>query len=190
MEEAEYCHRLALMNRGRLVALGTPAELRAGMALPIFEVWTDDAVAGLEAVTGARGVRDAALFGRALHVVAEPEDRDGEAARRALAAAGHPIHRLGAGAALARGRVRLARARHRWSARGMSVPRVIDPVRLRAIARKEWLQLRREPRSMALAFALPLFLLVFFGYTITWDIDDVPLSVLDRDRSRASRELV
>ena len=94
MEEAEYCHRLALMNRGRLVALGTPAELRAGMALPIFEVWTDDAVAGLEAVTGARGVRDAALFGRALHVVAEPEDRDGEAARRALAAAGHPIHRL------------------------------------------------------------------------------------------------
>ena len=72
----------------------------------------------------------------------------------------------------------------------MSVPRVIDPVRLRAIARKEWLQLRRDPRSMALAFALPLFLLVFFGYAITWDIDDVPLSVLDRDRSRASRELV
>jgi ABC-2 type transport system ATP-binding protein len=29
MEEAEYCHRLALMHRGRVVALGAPAELRA-----------------------------------------------------------------------------------------------------------------------------------------------------------------
>lgn len=31
MEEAEYCDRLALMNRGRLIALDTPARLRAGM---------------------------------------------------------------------------------------------------------------------------------------------------------------
>ena len=32
MEEAEYCHRLALMNRGRLIALDSPAGLRAGLA--------------------------------------------------------------------------------------------------------------------------------------------------------------
>ena len=34
MEEAEYCNRLLLMNRGRLVAEGTPAELRAALGTP------------------------------------------------------------------------------------------------------------------------------------------------------------
>lgn len=37
MEEAEYCHRLALMYRGRLVALGTPAELKEQSGLPSME---------------------------------------------------------------------------------------------------------------------------------------------------------
>lgn len=62
--------------------------------------------------------------------------------------------------------------------------------RLLAMARKEWIQLRRDPRSLAMAFALPLLLLIFFGYAITWDVDDLPLAVLDQDGSRASRELV
>ena len=66
----------------------------------------------------------------------------------------------------------------------------MDPVRLLAIARKEWIQLRRDPRSMLLAFGLPLFLLVFFGYAITWDIDDLRLAVLDHDRTSTSRALV
>ncbi len=66
----------------------------------------------------------------------------------------------------------------------------MDPVRLYAVARKEWIQLRRDRRSMVLAFVLPLFLLLFFGYAISWDIEDMPLAVLDQDRTRASRELV
>ena len=66
----------------------------------------------------------------------------------------------------------------------------VDPVRLAAVARKEWIQLRRDPRSMLLAFGLPLFLLVFFGYAITWDIDDLRLAVLDHDRTATSRALV
>ncbi|HUF75486.1 MAG TPA: ABC transporter permease [Longimicrobiales bacterium] len=66
----------------------------------------------------------------------------------------------------------------------------MDPVRLRAIARKEWIQLRRDRRSMILAFVLPLFLLLFFGYAITWDVDDIPIAVLDLDKTRESRELV
>ena len=62
--------------------------------------------------------------------------------------------------------------------------------RLRAMARKEWIQLRRDPRSMALAFALPLLMLLLFGYAITWDVRDLELRVLDEDRTAASRELV
>jgi ABC-2 type transport system permease protein len=62
--------------------------------------------------------------------------------------------------------------------------------RLLAIARKEALQLRRDPRSLALGFALPLILLVLFGYAISWDIKDIATAVLDQDRSARSRELL
>ena len=49
------------------------------------------------------------------------------------------------------------------------------------MARKEAIQLRRDPRSMILAFLLPLLLLLFFGYAITWDVNNIPLAVLDQD---------
>ena len=67
---------------------------------------------------------------------------------------------------------------------------MMDFVRLRAMARKEWIQLRRDPRSMILAFALPLILLLFFGYAITWEVENLGLAVLDRDDTPASRALV
>lgn len=67
---------------------------------------------------------------------------------------------------------------------------MLDPVRLAAMARKEWIQLRRDARSMALAFLLPLLLLFFFGYAITWDVRDIRLAVHDADGGAAARELV
>jgi ABC-2 type transport system permease protein len=68
--------------------------------------------------------------------------------------------------------------------------RPLDPFRLMAMARKEALQLRRDSRSLILAFLLPLVMVVFFGYAISWDITDVRLAVLDQDGSQRSRELV
>jgi ABC-2 type transport system ATP-binding protein len=69
MEEAEYCHRLALMNRGRLIALDRPAALRARLTEPILEIATDYGPATAQALQGAPGVIEAAMFGRAVHVV-------------------------------------------------------------------------------------------------------------------------
>jgi ABC-2 type transport system ATP-binding protein len=69
MEEAEYCNRLVLMNRGVIIAEGTPAALRAGMTEPIFEIETDDAALAVAVLAGAPGVADVAMFGRAVHVV-------------------------------------------------------------------------------------------------------------------------
>ncbi|MBI5867217.1 MAG: ABC transporter permease [candidate division Zixibacteria bacterium] len=63
-------------------------------------------------------------------------------------------------------------------------------MRLTAIARKEVIQLRRDSRSLILAFMLPVLLLILFGYAITWDVDDIPLAVVDQDNTVASRELV
>jgi len=91
MEEAEYCHRLALMNRGRLIALDTPRALRSRVVEPIFGVTTDDAPRAVEALTGAPGILEAAMFGRALHVTVD-EAESGEALiRTALAAEGRRI---------------------------------------------------------------------------------------------------
>ena len=59
----------------------------------------------------------------------------------------------------------------------------LDPVRLLAVARKEARQLRRDRRSLGLAFLLPLLLLVFFGYAISWDVRDIALAVVDQDGS-------
>lgn len=65
-----------------------------------------------------------------------------------------------------------------------------DIHRLLAIARKESIQLRRDPRSLLLAFMLPAFLLVVFGYAISWDIRDIRLLVIDHDRSAQSRSFI
>ena len=69
MEEAEYCDRLALMNRGKLIALGTPAEMRASMPETVLRVETENAPRAVATLTGVAGIVDASLFGRALRVV-------------------------------------------------------------------------------------------------------------------------
>lgn len=67
---------------------------------------------------------------------------------------------------------------------------MIDASRLWAMARKEAIQLKRDPRSLALAFLLPLFLIVFFGYAISLDVKNIRLGVLDYSRGPASRRLI
>jgi ABC-2 type transport system permease protein len=66
---------------------------------------------------------------------------------------------------------------------------LFDLSRLLAIARKERIQLSRDRRSLLLAFGLPLALLVFFGYAISWDVRDIALAVVDQDQSADSRRL-
>ena len=62
--------------------------------------------------------------------------------------------------------------------------------RLFAIAKKEAIQIRRDGRSLTLAFALPVILLWMFGVAITTDIKDIRTAVLDRDNTASSRALV
>ncbi len=63
-------------------------------------------------------------------------------------------------------------------------------VRLAALIRKEFIHIRRDPRSLAMAFLMPLILLVLFGYAITMDINRLDLAVYDQDHSAASRDYV
>ena len=66
----------------------------------------------------------------------------------------------------------------------------MNPTRLAAVARKEFIQLRRDARSLYLAFILPVILLLLFGYAITFDIRDIPMAVVDESGTRASRGLL
>ncbi|MFL6260615.1 MAG: ATP-binding cassette domain-containing protein [Thermoanaerobaculia bacterium] len=92
MEEAEFCHRLALMNRGKLIALDTPARLREGLREPLLEARTSDGTRTIEALEGAPGVGQVGLFGRAVHVaLQEGEDVERDRARLAELLAGRGI---------------------------------------------------------------------------------------------------
>ncbi|HEY3571251.1 MAG TPA: ABC transporter ATP-binding protein [Thermoanaerobaculia bacterium] len=92
MEEAEFCHRLALMNRGKLIALDTPARLRQGLREPLLEARTSDGTRTIETLEKAPGVAQAGLFGRAVHVtLKEGEDVERDRARLAELLAGRGI---------------------------------------------------------------------------------------------------
>ena len=62
--------------------------------------------------------------------------------------------------------------------------------RLLAMSRKEAIQLRRDPRSLLMAFMLPVLLILFFGYAISFDVKNIELAVLDQSNTAASRDLV
>lgn len=62
--------------------------------------------------------------------------------------------------------------------------------RLAAVARKETLHLLRDWRSLTLALAIPLLLILLYGYALTLDLRNVPTAVWDQSRSPESRELL
>lgn len=62
--------------------------------------------------------------------------------------------------------------------------------RLLAVARKEVIQIRRDPRSLGMAFVIPMILLVLFGYALTLDVDNLQTIVYDQDRTAASRDFL
>ena len=62
--------------------------------------------------------------------------------------------------------------------------------RIRAVAKKEFLHVFRDPRSLGLGIAIPMILLILFGYALTLDVDKVPLIVWDQSATHVSRDLI
>jgi ABC-2 type transport system permease protein len=62
--------------------------------------------------------------------------------------------------------------------------------RVTAVARKEFLHVLRDPRSLGMAIAIHMLMLLLFGYALTLDVDHVPLLVWDQSDTPISRELV
>jgi len=95
MDEAEYCDRLALIYRGELIALGTPAELKTRcMEEEIVEVHCSRPQDAMEVIEAIPGMGHAALFGRSLHVVAQRAEEAIPAIGEALVAAGFTVNSM------------------------------------------------------------------------------------------------
>lgn len=95
MDEAEYCNRLALIDRGRIVALATPTELKQrSMKGELLLVECEPLGLAVEILQSAPAVLDAAVFGNALHLVVSEAPPAIPAVRRYLSERGISITRL------------------------------------------------------------------------------------------------
>lgn len=63
-------------------------------------------------------------------------------------------------------------------------------IRLKAIVRKEFYHLIRDYRSLYLAFAIPLILIILFGYALSLDVDNVGTVFVDHDKTELSRDFI
>ena len=84
LDEAERCHRVALMHNGTIHRTGTPLELRQGLGLQRLEVQADDLSRAQAALSGRRGVADVQRFGDRLDVLVADMDAGERAVRAAL----------------------------------------------------------------------------------------------------------
>jgi ABC-2 type transport system ATP-binding protein len=95
MDEAEYCHRIALMYRGKTIALGSPDELKASLGEGhLLSLETSDLLGSMTALQGRPGIADVAVFGGGLHVTVERDEAAIPEIRAALGAAGIEVTSL------------------------------------------------------------------------------------------------
>ncbi len=95
MDEAEYCHRLALMYRGKVIALGTPEELRQSLGKDhLLGIESSDLLGSMNLLKRLPGVSDVAVFGGGLHVTVEDAARALPQIRPALEQAGIQVSKL------------------------------------------------------------------------------------------------
>lgn len=144
INEAERCDRVSLMHAGRILAKGTPEELRAARGAQTLE----------EAFIGY--LRDAS------------------------GGAGEEFKAAGVPASTARPSPAQRSGDDRWFALS----------RLWAFARRETVEVARDPIRVAFALLGPIVLMLSMGYGISFDIEKLPYAAFDQDRSRESRMLL
>ena len=142
MNEAERCDRISLMHRGKVLDVGTPAELKARNNTDSLE---DAFIAVLEKAEGVSDTKPEALAST------PPAEKSGQAESGGFVA---------------------------W----LSF--------LWAFARREAIELARDKLRLAFALAGPMALLCIAAYAISFDVQNLRLTILDHDQTHESRDLV
>lgn len=95
MDEAERCDSLILMSGGKIIANGTPTQLkREKIKGTILSIDTNRPTESLEVVSALPGVKDVALYGRSIHVLTTEPDQLTRSAEKALAEKGMSIQKI------------------------------------------------------------------------------------------------
>jgi len=100
MDEAEHCHRLAFIQRGKIIAYGSPAEIKSEMMRgQVLEIAPSDAVAAVKVlraaqVSGRLPVSEVELYGSLVHVVAPDMKRQQRAIQNELRQAGIRVEQV------------------------------------------------------------------------------------------------
>ncbi len=95
LDEAEHCHRLAIIHRGRMVALGSALELKSVFAdRPILEVQSAAAVDAMAALERLPDVEKTSIFGTSVHAVLRHADVTPQAIRAALEREGVAVQEI------------------------------------------------------------------------------------------------
>jgi len=143
VNEAERCDRVSLMHAGRILAMGTPAEIVVGEGAPSLEV----------------------AFIDLLEKAQEPSASDAGPASGGAPVTPSPLA--------------INRSADQSHRRELG--------KLWAFARREALELVRDPIRIAFALVGPLILAATMAFGISFDIEDVPYAALDGDQSAESR---
>jgi ABC-2 type transport system ATP-binding protein len=95
MDEAEYCDRIGLIYRGELIALGTPESLKTRMMEEeVLDLQCDRPQEAMALIEAVEGVKEAALFGRGLHIIVDQAGQAGPNIRKALSDQHYEIFRM------------------------------------------------------------------------------------------------
>jgi ABC-type multidrug transport system ATPase subunit/ABC-type multidrug transport system permease subunit len=206
MEEAERCDRLAFIFGGRLIALGSPRELRAVVAdHEVFDLSTAYRPGVVERVSALPEVDTVNQLGPVLRLLCHGGCGAAESLTRAVAPLGIGRDDIRRGEAtledvfvlLTRAGARVPEPPARAVASVRATASVPVPARhprgglraLVAVVRKEFIHLQREPRLLALLVGTPVVLLVLFGYALRLTVENLTVAVWDQSRSVFSLEL-
>ena len=91
LDEAERCHRVGLIDRGRLLYCDTPVELKKYFPGEVLAVHSPELVRVMQALTGAPGIRRTVLVGDRVHAFSDGAPQRAAQLRRTLEAAGVPL---------------------------------------------------------------------------------------------------
>src|SRR5918993_1531933 len=96
LDEAEHCHRIAIIQAGQMAALGTAGELKQVFSTrPIVEVHASKPVETMAFLDRHEGVEKTSLFGTAVHAVMRSRDVDPQQLSVALSSQGIAVHSIG-----------------------------------------------------------------------------------------------
>ena len=62
--------------------------------------------------------------------------------------------------------------------------------RFLSIVKKEFIQVKRDPISLRIPFAMPIVMMLLFGYAVTTEVDRIPTAVFDQSKTQQSREYI